>query len=160
MPHYKAVKNSLVNILKDEADRIIIQKAVVAVHRIIIHTLQFMKLYFLSASEMPKIDEHFVMCCTRVVRETKLDGRTKNREEHQKLADFFDAHYKPTISGDANPAKRRRITSVYVEACTTRERLFGGSELSMPFFSFLLCNSLSQLKIHKTKLNFSRLFHL
>ncbi len=61
---------------------------------------------------------------------------------------------------DANPAKRRRITSVYVEACTTRERLLGGSELSIYFFSFLLCNSLSQLQIHKTKLNFSRLFHL
>lgn len=48
---------------------------------------------------------------------------------------------------DINPPKRRRITSVHVEACTTRERLLEGSELGMPFFSFFLCNSLSQLEI-------------
>ena len=40
----------------------------------------------------------------------------------------------PGDAADSNRPKRRRITSVHVEACTTRERLLGGSELSMHVF--------------------------
>ena len=99
-PHYKVIKNSLVNIIKHDADRTIIQQAVVAGHRIVTHTLQFIKLYLLSCTQIVKIDHHFVMCCMRVVRAGQIDGRTKNQDEHRKLSDFFDNHYKSTISVD------------------------------------------------------------
>ena len=35
------------------------------------------------------MDHHFVM---RVVRESKIDGRTKQPEEYRRLADFFSTH--------------------------------------------------------------------
>lgn len=119
MPHYKVVKNSLANILKDEADKIIIHKAVAAVHRVVIHALQFMKLYLLSCSKLPKIDDHFVMCCMRVVRESKLNGNTKNQEEYQKLVVFFNDHYKSTMSGDDSVVMAmKNITQILGYAAT------------------------------------------
>ena len=119
--HYKVVKNNLANILKDKSDAIIIQQAAIAVHRTVIHTLQFIKLYFLSSTQIIKIDHHFVMCCMRVVREVVLDGRTKNQDEYTKLARFFSTNYRSTMSeaDDITVMKMKNITQILDYAATT-----------------------------------------
>lgn len=117
--HYTVVKNKLCNIVRDEGDGMIINQAVVAVHRIVVHTMQLIKLYFLSSSEVPKVDHHFVMCCMRVVRESKMDGRTKQPEEYQRLADFFNTQYKPTMSGESGECmKMKNLTQILDYAAT------------------------------------------
>lgn len=99
MSHYTVVKNSLANIIRNEGDGEIIERAVRAVNHIVIQTMQFMKLYLLGQILLPKIDVRFVRYCMRVVREVKIDGRTKEAGEYEKLVRSFNVHYRPTMSG-------------------------------------------------------------
>ena len=110
-PPYRCVKVPLKLVIKNE--EVIIPKitgAVTRAHKIIVHTLQFMKLYILSFFEdegtIPKIDKTFVNCCMKVIcGERQGRGRKpkkKVQELKDKLTTFFNKNYKSLMVKDDN----------------------------------------------------------
>jgi hypothetical protein len=59
-PYYRTIKQSLQNVLKHAEHQEVILRTVMSAHRIVIHTLQFLKLYLLdqydTSSALPKVD--------------------------------------------------------------------------------------------------------
>ena len=55
----------------------------------------------------------------RAVRQTKVGGRTKNQQEHERLSNFFSTHYGSTVSQeDAEKMKMKNITQILDYAAT------------------------------------------
>lgn len=114
MPYYRAVKQSLKNVLKHPDHKEVILQTVMSAHRIVIHTLQFLKLYLLHqydiTSTLPKVDEVLLLNIMRVIcedsvaqdgEETKKQGRPPKAETvalKKELLVFHREHYKPTMT--------------------------------------------------------------
>ena len=84
-----------------------ITNAVIRAHKIVIHALQFMKLYLLhhynENGSLPIIDKTFITYCMKIVCEEKAVGRppkTENRELKDKLKSFYNEHYKPLAQNE------------------------------------------------------------
>jgi len=101
---FKCVKIPLQHVLKDrDVNSQKIFNTVVTANKIVIHTLQFMKLYLLNYyhthNTLPKIDKLFVNCCLKTVCVKKTArGRPPNEETQllkTQLTNFYDNHYKP-----------------------------------------------------------------
>jgi hypothetical protein len=106
---FKSIKTSLKSILKHpDINSPKINDAVIRANKIVIHTLQFMKLYLLHYYEnnnftLPPIDDEFINSCMKILCNEKTTGRPpKNeiKELKEKLTGFYNEHYKPTTQID------------------------------------------------------------
>ena len=103
---YKSTKTSLKSILKHpEINTTKINDVVIKAHKIVIHTLQFLKLYMLYSYEtnnhiLPDIDKVLILNVMKVVcgeKHTKQGKPPKKEtvELTEKLTYFYTEHYKP-----------------------------------------------------------------
>ena len=102
---FKSVKTSLKSILKHpEFNQAKINNVVIKAHKIVIHTLQFMKLYFLYHYEtngiIPEIDKVLILNIMKVVcgeKHTNMGKPPKPEtvELQEQLTIFYKKHYKP-----------------------------------------------------------------
>ena len=110
LPYYKCVRQRLTNILVDPHHAEVIQEAVSRVHRVVIHTLQFIKLYFLhlydTEQELPKITDEFVLNVMKVLCTETMKGHInkqyrKCKQEtidlQERLSTFFKEYYRITM---------------------------------------------------------------
>ena len=112
LPYYKCVRQRLTNILvyPDHAKNI--QEAVSRVHRIVIHTLQFIKLYFLhlynTNQDLPKLTDEFVLNVIKVLCTETMKGHIKKhirkppkqeiKDLQERLTLFFNEYYRDTLA--------------------------------------------------------------
>lgn len=100
---FKSVKTSLKSIMKHpEINTSKINDVVIKAHKIVIHTLQFMKLYILHhyESKIPDIDKVLILNIMKVVCGEKHTnaGKPPKKETIElkdKLTEFYKEHYKP-----------------------------------------------------------------
>ena len=105
---FKCVKVSLKHVLKHhEINQPKINQTAIKAHKIVIHTLQFMKLYLLDYydknNNLPKIDKEFVNSCMKIICKEKSSGRPPKKEIKElkeKLTTFYDTHYKPLCQNE------------------------------------------------------------
>ena len=115
LPNYRAIKQTLKNIVKFSEHQDVILQTVMSAHRIVIHTLQFMKLYFIhhydTHKKIPIIDETLVLNIMKVICEESVEqppeqdkkkkqGRPPNDATialKNELIAFHCEHYKPTM---------------------------------------------------------------
>lgn len=105
---FKCVKVSLKHVLKHyKINQSKINETVINANKIVIHTLQFMKLYLLdfynNHNSLPKINKEFINCCMKILCNEKATGRPPKKEIKElkeKLKLFYDNHYKPLIQNE------------------------------------------------------------
>lgn len=103
LDNFKAVKVPIKYVLKHpDINLPKISKAVMTCHKLVIHTLQFMKLYLLDYhnkhNSLPTIDKVFVNSCMKILCEEKARGRPPKEEVRllkEKLTKFYKKHYEP-----------------------------------------------------------------
>ena len=108
--HYKSVKVPIRHILKNpDINLPKINQAVIKCHKIVVHTLMFMKLYMLEDYEtnntLPKIDDTFINTIMKVVCGEKTEKRGKPASEKTKILKdkfiaFYEEHYKPLTQNE------------------------------------------------------------
>ena len=100
---FKCAKVPLQHVLKNKKlNQPKINEVVMKAHQIVIHTLQFMKLYLLDYFHthltLPKVDKMFINCCMKIVcvKKTKTGRPPKQevKELKEQLASFHAIHYK------------------------------------------------------------------
>jgi len=108
---FKSIKTSLKNILKHpEINTTKINDVVIKAHKIVVHTLQFLKLYLLhnydeNQQTLPIIDKKLINTIMKVIcgeKETK-QGRPPNKdtiELKETVTTFYNEHYKPLVQLD------------------------------------------------------------
>lgn len=100
--YFKCVKVPLKpNIKHPEINLPKISNTVMKAHKIVIHTLQFMKLYLLdyynTNRSLPTIDKTFINSCMKILCKEKPQGRPPKpeiKELKDKLSTFYEKHYK------------------------------------------------------------------
>jgi len=108
---FKSIKTSLKSILKHpEINATKINDVVIKAHKIVIHTLQFLKLYLLHHYDthnqtLPIIDTKLINTIMKVICGVKEEkrGRPPNKdtvELKEKLTMFYNEHYKPLVQDD------------------------------------------------------------
>lgn len=105
---YKTVKTSLKKVIKHQNTLQEINKIVVNVNKIVIHTYHFLKLYCLyhydNKLDIPTIDYKLIKNTMKVIcNSDNEDNRGRKPKEEivklkKKLKEFYDKHYKPLIS--------------------------------------------------------------
>lgn len=104
--YYKSIKVPIKHILKhSEINLPKIFEVVVKANKLIIHTLQFMKLYLLkyykeNNKTLPLINDVFVNSCMKILCNEPTTGRPPKQETIElknKLTDFYDKNYKSLI---------------------------------------------------------------
>lgn len=108
--YFKAVKVPIKHILKQpEIHLPKINNAVMKCHKIVVHTLMFMKLYLLDYYEkhktLPVIDTKFINTIMKVVCGEKTEKRGKpaseiTKQEKEKFIAFFEEHYLPLTKNE------------------------------------------------------------
>jgi hypothetical protein len=99
IPLNVCIKNSDVNLKK-------IGDYVVKANLIVVHGLQFMKLFILNYyhinNSIPLIDRNFINCCLKTVSERSSQGRqpTTNSGLMEILKSFYDDHYSKLVYGE------------------------------------------------------------
>ena len=83
--YYKCVKVPLKQVVKHyDINQPKINDLVIKAHKIVIHTLQFMKLYLIYHydlnNELPTIDKQFINCCMKIICVEKSSGRPSKRK--------------------------------------------------------------------------------
>lgn len=107
--YFQTIKTSLKSVVKNP---VVIEKltdAALLTSRIMTHTLQFMKLYFIhcydNGQPIPKIDRPFVTAVMKTLCETPASGRPPKAETVQlktQLAEFHSEHYAPIMQDTLN----------------------------------------------------------
>jgi len=108
---FKSIKTSLKSVLKHpELNTKIINDAVVKSNKIVIHTLQFLKLYLLDYYEnnnqtLPIVSKELINNSMKVVcgEKTEKRGKPPNKETIEmkdKLITFYNHHYLPLTQND------------------------------------------------------------
>jgi len=135
LPNYRAVKQTLKNIIKFPEHQDVILQTVMSAHKIVIHTLQFMKLYFLhqydTTQTIPHIDETLVLNIMKVICEESVEQPPEQEKKKKqgrppndatvalktKLTAFHREHYKPTmVQGEVLTYKNMNNVLLYL--CT------------------------------------------
>ncbi len=99
---YKTIKVPLKHIIKNfEINQPKINDLTIMAHKIVIHTLQFMKMYLINYyninNKLPTIDASFINCCMKILCKEKATGRptkTEIKELKDTLTLFYNQHYK------------------------------------------------------------------
>jgi hypothetical protein len=108
---FKSIKTSLKSVLKHpEINTKILNDAVVKSNKIVIHTLQFLKLYLLDYYEnnnqtLPDISKELINNSMKVIcgEKTEKRGKPPNKETIEmknKLTTFYNQHYLPLTQND------------------------------------------------------------
>jgi hypothetical protein len=106
---FKSVKTSLKGILKHpDINSSKINEAVIKANKIVIHTLQFLKLYLLHHYEnnnnsLPKISKELINSTMKILCNEKAQGRPPKqeiKELKEKLTAFYKEHYQPFTQND------------------------------------------------------------
>jgi hypothetical protein len=107
--YFQTIKTSLRSVVKNP---VVIEKltdAALLTSRIMTHTLQFMKLYFIhcydNGQPIPKIDRPFVTAIMKTLCEAPASGRPPKAETVQlkaHLAEFHSEHYQPIMQDTLN----------------------------------------------------------
>jgi hypothetical protein len=108
---FKSTKTSLKSILKHpEINTTKINDVVIKAHKIVIHTLQFLKLYMLHHYEtnnhiLPDIDKVLILNVMKVIcgekhTNTGKPPKKETIELKDKLTTFYTEHYKPYTQPD------------------------------------------------------------
>jgi len=105
---FKPVKTSLKSILKHpDINTPKIQDAVIKYNKIVIHTLQFLKLYLLHQYEttnaLPIINKELIKSTMKILCNEKAQGRPAKPEIQalkDQLKQFYQSHYLPTTQND------------------------------------------------------------
>ena len=113
LPNYRAIKQTLSNVVKHKLTQDVLLKTVLSAHKIVIHTMQFMKMYLLNeyntTAKLPVIDHAFVsnimkvICDGSVATSVKKQGRPPNAKTvalKETFTKFYNDHYKQTISSN------------------------------------------------------------
>jgi len=103
--YMKTNKDNIKNVIKNKDDLIIINNLAILVNKIVIHALQFLKLYVLylydNNLDFPKIDKEFICDIFKVItiRKCGSGGYTEDNmpKQMKDLKLFYDEHYKKTI---------------------------------------------------------------
>ena len=106
--YFKCVKVPLKHVIKYPNINIPkIQETAIMANKIVIHTLQFMKLYLLSYynthNKLPVIDKTFINTCIKVQCEENKGGRPASNKVQQLKDDlnaFYNKEYKPLIQNE------------------------------------------------------------
>jgi len=106
--YMKTNKDNIKNVIKNKDDLIIINNLAILVNKIVIHALQFLKLYILylydNKLNFPKIDKEFICDIFKIItiRKCGSGGYTDDNMPTQMkdLKLFYDEHYKTTIVFD------------------------------------------------------------
>ena len=107
--YFKCVKVSLKHVLKHyEINQPKINNTAIKAHKIVIHTLQFMKLYLLDYynknNKLPIIDKEFINSCMKILCNEKATGRPPKKEIKElkdKLKLFYNEHYKQLCQAES-----------------------------------------------------------
>ena len=99
---FKCIKVSLKYVLKHfNINQPKINKSVIKANKIVIHTLQFMKLYLLDYydknNSLPIVDKEFINSCMKILCNEKKTGRPPKKEIKElkdTLKSFYNEHYK------------------------------------------------------------------
>ena len=99
---YKSIKVPLKYIIKNfEINQPKINDLTIMAHKIVIHTLQFMKMYLINYyninNKLPTIDASFINCCMKILCKEKSAGRpakTEIKDLKDTLTVFYNQHYK------------------------------------------------------------------
>jgi len=99
---YKTIKVPLKHIIKNfEINQPKINDLTIMAHKIVIHTLQFMKIYLINYyninNKLPTIDASFINCCMKILCKEKATGRpakTEIKDLKETLTVFYNQHYK------------------------------------------------------------------
>ncbi len=99
---FKCIKVSLKHVLKHfNINQPKINKSVIKANKIVIHTLQFMKLYLLDYydknNSLPIVDKEFINSCMKILCNEKTTGRPPKKEIKElkdTLKSFYNEHYK------------------------------------------------------------------
>ena len=111
LPNYRAIKQSLYNIVKHTLTQNVLLNTVLSAHKIVIHSMQFMKMYLIHEydknGKLPIIDHPFVSNIMKIICDesntpnNNKQGRPPNAktvELKDTLRTFYNEHYKQTIS--------------------------------------------------------------
>ena len=108
-PYYHTIKTSLKSVVRNTVVSQKLENAALLVNRIMIHTLQFMKLYFISCYDLdqplPYLDEPFVTAVMKILCVPPTRGRPPKPETQQVkdvLDKFYIDHYKPIMQDELN----------------------------------------------------------
>ena len=101
---YKCIKTSLKCIVKHQEVIDVLQNSVDTMNRIVIHTLQFLKLYLINEYDtkntIPIVDDTLIKNIMKILCLEKQVGRPPKKETvdlKKKLKHFYDTHYKHLI---------------------------------------------------------------
>jgi hypothetical protein len=106
---FKTIKTSLKSVLKHQDINLPkINDAIIRANKIVIHTLQFMKLFLLhyyenNNNKLPIINDEFINSCMKILCNESTTGRPPKKEIKElkeKLTIFYNEHYKPTTQND------------------------------------------------------------
>jgi hypothetical protein len=104
---YKGVKVPIKYIVKQDDTTKKILETVVKANKIVIHTLQFMKLYLIhyydNHQDLPIIDKVFVNTCMKVVCIQSTQGRPPSQKVKilkEELSNIFEKYYKPFMNDE------------------------------------------------------------
>lgn len=103
LEYFKSVKVSLKHVLKHYIrNQPKINERAMMAHKIVIHTLQFMKMYLIhyfdTHKALPKIDKVFVNCCMKILCNETSTGRPPKQEIRDlkaTLKEFYKTYYQP-----------------------------------------------------------------
>jgi hypothetical protein len=111
LPNYRAVKQTLSNVVKHKHIQDVLLKTVLSAHKIVIHAMQFMKMYLIHEydknGKLTIIDHAFVSNIMKIICEesnntnNKKQGRPPNSKTvalKYTLQKFYNEHYKETIT--------------------------------------------------------------
>jgi hypothetical protein len=108
--YFKSVKTSLKSILKHpDINAKKINDAVLKSNKIVIHTLQFLKLYLLHHyelhSSLPPVNHLLINTTMKIICDIKEDKRGRPKKEatahmYEILSVFYQEHYQPTTQPD------------------------------------------------------------
>ena len=106
--YFKCVKVPLKHVLKHyDVNSAKITESTIKCNKIIIHTLQFMKLYLLDYyqknNKLPEVDKVFINSCMKILCSESASGRPPKKEVKDikdNLTKFYKSDYKPLIQKD------------------------------------------------------------
>ena len=99
--YFRCIKTSLKHVIKHDEHIQKITETAIKSNKIIIHTLQYIKLYSIHYYDinqsLPTIDKTFINTCMKIVCKEKTTGRPpskKVKELKDELKLFYDKYYK------------------------------------------------------------------
>ena len=113
LSNYRTIKQTLKNILKYPEHQHVILQTVMSAHRIVIHTLQYLKLYLIHqynlTATLPEVNEVLLLNIMKVLCEDSIAHEEENIKKRGRppnsetialktiLLAFHRDHYKPTM---------------------------------------------------------------